>query len=230
MKTTRIIASLAVGAALVLATGKTQAQVLQKLNLSGTMTYQGADQLKANNGSVTTNFTTKKVSFNNNKIITFLNASAAFTNAAGGLIPKSSYFVMNDVLDIIVTNKSGFNYNLTAGTFAAVDPGTLQVFTGNANNMSTQFKQNGLSVTGSFDINDGAGNDILFSGLVKFNINDGKANNKGEFNESRSSNIAGVGAGSVVATLNGASATLPAVTEGKANSSGNGKLTVPPAL
>src|ERR1035437_5863778 len=225
MKTTQVLAcSLAVGS-MIFAAGKASA-VPMKLNVSGTFTYQLADSMSGS-GMVTTS-KTKTVTFNNNSIIAALNASAVFTTAAGGLIPKGSYLVMDDnnTSSIIVTNKSGFSRDLTALPYYDVygyptgfasfsySSDEVKVYSGKYNSSTYQGSKNGLSITESLFITDGAGSTINIKGLVK-NSNSASNVNRtsGLQNVTSSGSITGVGAGSYQG--------YPAVVQGKGTASGN---------
>jgi hypothetical protein len=194
-----------------------------KLNVSGTFTYQLTD---FTNGSGTAK--TKTVSFNNISIIKALNASAVFTTAAGGPIPAGSYLVMDDnnSSSIIVTNKSGFSRDLTAlNYFNGVDQFTsfasfsnnsgVDVYSGKQNSLG-QGSKNGLTVTVSLVITDGAGSTINIKGLLKYNGSDSNVNPTTHLqNRTSSGSITGVGAGSYQGH--------PAVVQGKVTASGSGK-------
>lgn len=224
MKTTQVLAcSLAVGA-MIFAAGKASA-VPQKLNLSGTFTYQLPP---STSGTVTTS-KTKTVSFNNNTIIAALNASAVFTTAASMTIPAGSYLVMDsDNNSIIVTNRTGtVNINLT--TLPYVNNGSgfsgfaiynntseADVFSGKQNSSTQQESGNELRVTASLFITDGAGLTINIKGLEKSSKSASNVNlTTGLQNVTISGSLTGVGAGSYQG--------YNAVVQGTGTASGSGK-------
>jgi hypothetical protein len=230
MKTTQIIASLAVGAAMVFATGKAQAQVLSKLTVSAKVSYQLNDTQKVQgNGSITTTYKYKTVTVNNSKMIALLNASGTFTNDAGGTIPGGSYFVIDgNSGDVIVTNKSGWSFNLTSNDsediFASFSQGDYSVYNGNSNNQSTQYKEKGLQAWTEFSFDDNAGNSFYIYGVANYSFSDGKANSSGVYTESTSGKVTGFGEGSTTASdaQNG-----DTVVQGSFKANGSAKLTQP---
>lgn len=218
-----IVCSLLVGA-VVFAAASLQAQVLERLNFSGSMLYQLDDS--TNNAGTVRFSKVKSVAFNNKRIIDALSSSSVFQNAAEvSSIPAGSWLVVDANTDeILVTNKNGFVVNLTTtvdgdgAPFARFDyTSAFDVFSGSQNISTLAAKYTDWSSAGSVVIQDGNGTMITLTGMTKFGTVLGKSvNNRQTENDSRK--ITGSGA----ALYQGRTA----VSQGSAGGSGKGTVDI----
>jgi hypothetical protein len=224
MKTTQILAALAIGT-VVFAAGNIQASengVAQKLNISGTFSYQ--------TNSYSSPVETYKIvtkSFNNKKIIEMLNSSSAFTNVCG-VIPANAYLVLIGD-NVYATNKAGFSADLSASYYSTnyeedftpvyVSNGGegYSVYSGKYNTTTYADSEQGLQSYSYIDIDDGQDNWIEVQGLGKYSYSASKISN-GVRTVSSSGSITGSGDGYIQGT--------DGVVQGKGTASGSGKVTV----
>ena len=234
MKTTKVLAcSLAVGA-MIFAAGKASADVIQKLNISGTATYRVEVGTNINgyfygatNGSTVT-YKIKRVSFNDKKIIAALNASGAFTNKAGAklTIPSGSYLAIDNDTNgnsyIIATNKAdNLIINLTTNGFANMWYGDVDITSGKLNTSTRQYSASDLGL-GGIEINNQAGTSFKICGLMKSSESGSKLNATTHLQTvTRSDSINGSGEGTYAVT---AADIEDTIVQGKATASGKGVL------
>jgi hypothetical protein len=229
MKTTQVLAcSLAVGA-MIFATGKASADLIQKLNISGTATYRvevgtnlNGHSYGATNGSTVT-YKTKRVSFNNKTIINLLNASEAFTNKAGKLnIPSGSYLAIDNDANgnsyIIATNVAdNLIVNLTTNGFANLWVDNVDIVSGKLNTSTKKYSARDLGL-GGIEINNQAGTSLKLYGLMKGSENGSKPNAATYLQSvTRSDTITGSGEGTYAVT---AADIEDVIVQGKATASG----------
>ncbi|MGA2180667.1 MAG: Ig-like domain-containing protein [Verrucomicrobiota bacterium] len=235
MKTTQVLAcSLAVGA-MIFAAGKASADVIQKLNISGTATYRvavatnttdGGYYYGATNKSIVT-YKTKTVSFNDKTIIAALNASEAFTNNAGKLeIPSGSYLAIDNDANgnsyIIATNRAdNLIINLTTNGFANMWYGDLDIVSGKLNTSTKQYSASDLSL-GGIEINNQAGTRFKICGLMKSSESGSKPKTATHLQTvTRSDSITGSGEGTYAVT---AADIEDTIVRGKATAHGKSAL------
>ena len=235
MKTTQVLAcSLAVGA-MIFAAGKASADVIQKLNISGTATYRVAVATNTTDGGYyygatnksTVTYKTKTVSFNDKTIIAALNASEAFTNNAGKLeIPSGSYLAIDNDANgnsyIIATNRAdNLIINLTTNGFANMWYGDLDIVSGKLNTSTEQYSASDLGL-GGIEINNQAGTSFKICGLMKSSESGSKLNATTHLQTvTRSDSINGSGEGTYAVT---AADIEDTIVRGKATASGKGVL------
>jgi hypothetical protein len=234
MKATQVLAcSLAVGA-MIFAAGKASADVIQKLNISGTATYRVEVGTNINgyfygatNGSTVT-YKTKRVSFNDKKIIAALNASGAFTNKAGAklMIPSGSYLAIDNDTNgnsyIIATNRAdNLIINLTTNGFANMWYGDVDITSGKLNTSTRQYSASDLGL-GGIEINNQAGTSFKICGLMKSSESGSKLKATTHLQTvTRSDSINGSGEGTYAVT---AADIEDTIVQGKATASGKGVL------
>jgi len=236
MKTTQVLAcSLAVGA-MIFAAGKASADVIQKLNISGTATYRVAVATNTTDGGYyygatnksTVTYKTKTVSFNDKTIIAALNASEAFTNKAGAklTIPSGSYLAIDNDTNgnsyIIATNRAdNLIINLTTNGFANMWYGDLDIVSGKLNTSTKQYSASDLSL-GGIEINNQAGTRFKICGLMKSSESGSKPKTATHLQTvTRSDSITGSGEGTYAVT---AADIEDTIVRGKATASGKGVL------
>jgi hypothetical protein len=233
MKTIQVLAcSLAVGA-MIFGAAKASADVIQKLNISGTVTYKvevgtnttdGGYYYGATNRSTVT-YKTKTVSFNDKKIIAALNASEAFTNKAGA-IPGGSYLAIDNDTNgnsyIIVTNRAdNLIINLTTNGFAKMWVGDVDIVSGKLNTSTKQYSASDLGL-GGIEINNRAGTSFKIYGLMKSSESGFKPKAATHLQTvTRSDSITGSGEGTYAVT---AADIEDTIVHGKATASGKGTL------
>jgi len=236
MKTTQVLAcSLAVGA-MIFAAGKASADVIQKLNISGTATYRvavatnttdGGYYYGATNGSIVT-YKTKTVSFNDKTIIAALNASEAFTNKAGAklTIPSGSYLAIDNDTNgnsyIIATNMAdNLIINLTTNGFANMWYGDVDITSGKLNTSTRQYSASDLGL-GCIEINNQAGTSFKIYGLMKSSESGSKPKAATHLQTvTRRDSITGSGEGTYAVT---AADIEDTIVRGKATASGKSAL------
>lgn len=234
MKTTQVLAcSLAVGA-MIFAAGKASANVIQKLNISGTATYRvevgtninGYFYGATNRSTVT--YKTKTVSFNDKTIIAALNASEAFTNKAGAklTIPRGSYLAIDNDNSgnsyIIATNMAdNLIINLTTNGFAKMWYGDVDIVSGKLNTSTKQYSASDLSL-GGIEINNQAGTSFKICGLMKSSESGSKPKATTHLQTvTRSDSITGSGEGTYAVT---AADIEDTIVQGKATARGKNAL------
>ncbi|MGD0351561.1 MAG: Ig-like domain-containing protein [Verrucomicrobiota bacterium] len=236
MKTTQVLAcSLAVGA-MIFAAGKASADVIQKLNISGTATYRVAVATNTTDGGYyygatnksTVTYKTKTVSFNDKTIIAALNASEAFTNKAGAklTIPSGSYLAIDNDTNgnsyIIATNRAdNLIINLTTNGFANMWVGDVDIVSGKLNTSTEQYSASDLGL-GGIEINNQAGTSFKICGLMKSSESGSKPKATTHLQTvTRSDSITGSGEGTYAVT---AADIEDTIVRGKATASGKGVL------
>jgi hypothetical protein len=236
MKTTQVLAcSLAVGA-MIFAAGKVSADVIQKLNISGTVTYRVAVATNTTDGGYyygatnknTVTYKTRTVSFNDKKIIAALNHSEAFTNKAGAklTIPRGSYLAIDNDTNgnsyIIVTNRAdNLIINLTTNGFAKMWVGDVDIVSGKLNTSTEQYSASDLGL-GGIEINNRAGTSFKIFGLMKSSESGFKPKAATHLQTvTRNDSITGSGEGTYAVT---AADIEDTIVHGKATASGKGAL------
>jgi hypothetical protein len=236
MKTTQVLAcSLAVGA-MIFAAGKASADVIQKLNISGTVGYRvavgtnttdGGYYYGATNGSTVT-YKIKTMSFNNKSIIAALNASEAFTNKDGArlTIPHGSYLAIDNDMHgnsyIIVTNRDdNLIINLTTNGFANMWVSDVDTVSGKLNTSTRQYSASGFSL-GCIEINNQAGTSFKICGFMESSESGSKPNATTHLQTvTRNDRITGSGEGTYAVT---AADIEDTIMRGEATASGSGVL------
>ena len=234
MKTIQVLAcSLAVGA-MIFGAAKASADVIQKLNISGTVTYKVEVGTNINgyfygatNGSTVT-YKTRKASFNDKTIIAALNASEAFTNKAGAklTIPSGSYLAIDNDTNgnsyIIVTNMAdNLIINLTTNGFANMWVGDVDIVSGKLNTSTEQYSASDLGL-GGIEINNRAGTSFKIFGLMKSSESGSKPKAVTHLQTvTRRDSITGSGEGTYAVT---AADIEDTIVQGKAIASGKGAL------
>lgn len=213
-----IIGSLLFGA-LVFAAGSVNAQISDKMTVSGIITYQTAS---TTNAAKVVTLHTKSAAFNTKSLIEALNASTAFTNATGGVkITAGSWFTY-DGTSVWVTNKSGANHNLTAlggGPYATVAISGSGVSTGSFAIDPTKGGNNQENTEANVTVtfNDQNGTLVIISGVGSDSVNATKTNASGKFHQVESFQVSGGGDATYKGNIN-------AVSKGSVSGKGSGTL------
>jgi hypothetical protein len=164
-------------------------------------------------------------SFNNKKIIEWLNSSFEVTNALGGAIPANAYLVLIGD-NVYAINKAGFSADLSASYYSSTygydftpinvtASDGYSVYSGKYNYDTYADSEKGLQAYSYIDIDDGQDNTIDVEGLGKYSYTSKISN--GVLKISDSGSITGSGDGYILGA--------EGVVQAKGSAKGSGSVT-----